>query len=119
MIECRYKNVTKNLDQIFFNHYAVELNSKNILDRLVDDSVFQRFLFSRNMIINRRFLKMRQVMNSTSIIVQFKNDFEWERDEELKNIVYLYDFTSLNLIVYIIYNYVRSFINENEIFIQN
>jgi hypothetical protein len=46
--------VTKSLDQIFFDHYAVELDSKNILDRLVDDDVFQRFLFSRNVIINRR-----------------------------------------------------------------
>jgi hypothetical protein len=31
----------------------------------------------------------------------------------------LCDFTFLDLTVYIIYNYVRSFIDEDEIFIQN
>jgi hypothetical protein len=40
MIECRYRNVTKSLDEISFNYYAVELDSKNVLDRLVDDDVF-------------------------------------------------------------------------------
>jgi hypothetical protein len=40
VIECRYRNVTKSLDQISFNHYAVELYLKNILDRLVDDEIF-------------------------------------------------------------------------------
>jgi hypothetical protein len=81
--------VTKSLDQIFFDYYAVELDSKNILDRLVDDDVFQRFSFSRNVIINRRFLEMRQMMNSTSIIVRLKNELERRRDEELENLVYL------------------------------
>jgi hypothetical protein len=119
VIECRYRNVTKSLDQISFNHYAVELDSKNILDRLVDDSVFQRFSFSRNVIINRRSLEMRQMMNSTSIIVRLKNELEWKQDEELENIVYLCDSISLDLTVYIICNYVRSFINEDEIFTQN
>jgi hypothetical protein len=119
VIECRYRNVTKSLDQISFNHYAVEFDSKNILDRLVDDSVFQRFSFSRDVIINRRSLEMRQMMNSTSVIVRFKNELEWERDKELENVVYLCDSISLDLIVYIIYNYVRSFIDENEIFTQN
>jgi hypothetical protein len=119
VIECRYKNVTKSLDQISFNYYAVELDSKNILDRLVDDSVFQRFSFSRDVIINRRFLEMKQMMNSTSVIVRFRDELEWERDEELENIVYLCDSISLDLTVYIIYNYVRSFIDEDEIFTQN
>jgi hypothetical protein len=76
MIECRYRNVTKSLDQIFFDHYAVELDSKNILDRLVDDSVFQRFSFSRDVIINRRSLEMRQMMNSTSVIVRLRDELE-------------------------------------------
>jgi hypothetical protein len=89
VIECRYKNVTKSLDQISFDHYAVELDSKNILDRLVDDDVFQRFSFSRNVIINRRFLEMRQMMNSTSVIVRLRNELERKRDEELENLVYL------------------------------
>jgi hypothetical protein len=119
VIEYRYKNVTKNLDQISFNHYAIELDSKNIVDRLVNDSVFQRLLFSQDVIINRRSLKMRQMMNSTSIIIRFKDELEWERDKELENIVYLCDSISLDLIVYIICNYVKSFINENEIFTQN
>jgi hypothetical protein len=117
VIECYYKNVTKSLDQISFNHYAIELNSKNILDRLVDDDVFQRFLFSRNVIIHRRFLEMRQMMNSTSIIIRFKNELERRRDEELENLVYLWDSTLLDLIIYNIRNYVRDFINEDEIFI--
>jgi hypothetical protein len=89
VIECRYKNVIKNLDQISFDHYAVELDSKNILDRLVDDDVFQRLSFSRNVIINRRSLEMRQMMNSTSIIVRLKNELERRRDEEFENLVYL------------------------------
>jgi hypothetical protein len=89
MIECRYRNVTKNLNQIFFNYYAIKLNSKNILDRLVNDNVFQRFSFSQNVIINRRFFEMRQMMNSTSIIVRFKNELERKRDKELENLVYL------------------------------
>jgi hypothetical protein len=76
VIECRYRNVTKSLDQISFNHYAVELDSKNILDRLVDDSVFQRLSFSRNVIINRRSLEMRQMMNSTSVIVRLRDELE-------------------------------------------
>jgi hypothetical protein len=119
VIECRYKNVTKNLDQIFFDYYAVELNSKNILDRLVDDSVFQSFSFSRDVIINRRLLEIKQMMNFTSVIVRFRNELEWKRDEELENIVYLCDSIFLDLTVYIICNYVKSFINENEIFTQN
>jgi hypothetical protein len=119
VIECRYRNVTKSLDQIFFNHYAVELDSKNILDRLVDDSVFQRFSFSRDVIINQRFLEIKQMMNSTSVIVRLKDELEWERDEEFENIIYLCDFISLDLTVYIICNYVRSFINKDEIFTQN
>jgi hypothetical protein len=119
VIEYRYKNVTKSLDQIFFDYYAIELNSKNILDRLVDDNVFQRFLFSRNVIINRRFLEMRQMMNFTLIIIQLRNELERRRNEELENLVYLWDFTLLDLIIYIIRNYVRDFINEDEIFIQN
>jgi hypothetical protein len=119
VIECRYKNVTKSLDQIFFNYYAVELDSKNILNRLVNDSVFQRSSFSRDVIINRRLLEMRQMMNFTSVIVRLKNELEWERDKELENIVYLCDSISLDLTVYIICNYVRSFINEDEIFTQN
>jgi hypothetical protein len=119
VIECRYKNVTKSLDQISFDYYAVELNSKNILDRLVDDSVFQRFSFSQDVIINRRFLEMRQIMNFTLVIVRFRDELEWKRDEEFENIVYLCDSTSLDLIVYIICNYVKSFINEDEIFTQN
>jgi hypothetical protein len=68
---------------------CVELDSKNILDRLVDDDVFQRFSFSRNVIINRRFLEMRQMMNSTSVIVRLRNELERRRDEELENLVYL------------------------------
>jgi hypothetical protein len=116
MIECRYRNVTKSLDQISFNHYTVELDSKNIFDRLVDDSVFQRFLFSRDVIINRRSLEMRQMINFTSVIVRLRNELEWKRDEKLENIVYLCDSTSLDLIIYIICNYVRSFIDEDEIF---
>jgi hypothetical protein len=76
MIECRYRNVTKSLDQISFDHYAIELDSKNILDHLVDDSVFQCLLFSRDVIINRRLLEMRQMMNFTSVIVRFKNELE-------------------------------------------
>jgi hypothetical protein len=76
VIECRYRNVTKSLDQISFNHYAVEFDSKNILDRLVDDSVFQRLSFSRDVIINRRSLEMRQMMNFTSIIVRLRNELE-------------------------------------------
>jgi hypothetical protein len=119
MIECRYKNVMKSLDQIFFNHYVVEFDSKNILDRLVDNNVFQRFSFSRNVIINQRFLEMRQMMNFILIIVRFKDKLEWKRDEELENIVYLCDFTLLDLTVYIICNYVKNFINEDEIFTQN
>jgi hypothetical protein len=119
VIECRYKNVTKSFDQISFNHYAIELDSKNILDRLVDNNVFQRSSFSRDVIIHRRSLEIRQMMNSTSVIVRLKNELEWERDEELENIVYLCDFISLDLTVYIICNYIRSFINENEIFTQN
>jgi hypothetical protein len=119
VIECRYRNVTKSLDQISFDHYTIEFDSKNILDRLVDDSVFQRFLFSRDVIINRRFLEMRQMMNFTSVIVRFRDELKWKRDEELENIVYLCDSTSLDLTVYIICNYVRSFINEDEIFTQN
>jgi hypothetical protein len=119
VIECRYKNVTKNLDQISFDYYAVEFDSKNILDRLVDDSVFQRFSFSRDVIINRRLLEMRQMMNSTSIIIRLKNELEWERDKELENIVYLCDSTSLDLTVYIICNYVKNFIDEDKIFTQN
>jgi hypothetical protein len=119
VIEYRYKNMIKSLDQISFDYYAVELDSKTIFDRLVDDSVFQRFSFSRDVIINRRSLEMRQMMNSTSVIVRLKNELEWKRDKELENIVYLCDFISLDLIVYIICNYVKSFINENEIFTQN
>jgi hypothetical protein len=76
VIECRYKNMTKSLDQISFDHYTVEFDSKNILDRLVDDSVFQRFSFSRDVILNRRSLEMKQMMNSTSVIVRFKNELE-------------------------------------------
>jgi hypothetical protein len=116
MIKCRYKNVTKSLDQISFDYYAVEFDSKNILDRLVDDSVFQRLSFSRDVIINRRSLEMRQMMNSTLVIVRLKDELKWERDEELENIVYLCDSTSLDLNVYIICNYVKDFINEDEIF---
>jgi hypothetical protein len=108
--------MTKNLDQIFFNYYAVELDSKNIFDRLVNDNVFQRFLFSRDVIINRRSLEMKQMMNFMSVIVRFRNELEWERDEKLENIIYLCDSISLDLIVYIICNYVKSFINENKIF---
>jgi hypothetical protein len=119
VIECRYRNVTKSLDQISFDHYAVELDSKNILDRLIDDNVFQRLSFSRDVIINRRFLEMRQMMNSTSIIIRLRDELEWRRDEELENIVYLCDSIFLDLTVYIICNYVRSFINEDEIFTQN
>jgi hypothetical protein len=59
MIEYRYRNVTKNLDEISFNYYAVELDLKNVLDCFVDDDVFQNFLFSRDVIINRQFLEMR------------------------------------------------------------
>jgi hypothetical protein len=58
-------------------------------------------------------------MNSTSIIVRFRDELEWERNEEFENIVYLCDFTFLDLTVYIICKYVRSFINEDEIFTQN
>jgi hypothetical protein len=104
---------------IFFDHYAVELDLKNILDRFVDNDVFQRFSFSRNVIINRRLLEIRQMMNFTSIIVRFKNELERRRDEKLENFVYLWDFILFDLIIYIIRNYVRDFINENEIFTQN
>jgi hypothetical protein len=76
VIECRYRNVTKSLDQISFDHYAVEPDSKNILDRLVDDSVFQRPSFSRDVVINRRLLEMRQVMNSTPVIVRLRDEPE-------------------------------------------
>jgi hypothetical protein len=109
----------KSLDQISFNYYAVELNSKNILDRLVDDDVFQRFSFSRNVIINQRFLEMRQMMNSTSVIIRFRNELKRRRNEKLENLVYLWNSTLLDLTIYIIRNYVRDFINEDEIFIQN
>jgi hypothetical protein len=119
IIECRYENVMIYLDQIFFNYYAVELDSKNILDRFIDDDVFQRFLFSRDVIINRRSLRMRQMMNSTLIIIRLKNEFEWKRNETFENIIYLCNFILLNLTVYIICNYVKDFINENEIFTQN
>jgi hypothetical protein len=119
MIECRYRNMIKSLDQISFNHYAVKINSKNILDYLVDDDVFQRFSFSRKVIINRRFLEMRQMMNSTSVIIRLRNELERKRDEELENLVYLWNSIFLDLIIYIIRNYVRDFINENEIFTQN
>jgi hypothetical protein len=88
VIECRYKNVTKSLDQIFFNHYAIELDLKNILDRLVDNDVFQRFSFSRNVIINRQSFEMREMMNFTSVIIRLKNELEWKRNEELENLVY-------------------------------
>jgi hypothetical protein len=111
--------MTKNLDQISFDHYAIELDSKNILDRLVNDSVFQRLSFSRNVIINRRSLEMKQMMNFMLVIVRLKNELEWKQDEEFEDIVYLCDFISLDLIIYIICNYVKSFINENEIFTQN
>jgi hypothetical protein len=119
VIECRYRNVTKSLDQISFDDYAVELDSKNILDRLVNDDVFQRFSFSRNVIINRRLFEMRQMMNSTSVIVRLKNELERRWDEELENLVYLWDFILLDLTIYIIRNYVRDFINEDEILTQN
>jgi hypothetical protein len=119
VIERRYENVTKCLDQISFNYYAVEFDSKNILNRLVDNDVFQRFSFSRDVIIDRRSLKMRQMMNFTSIIVRLKDEFEWRRDETLENIIYLCDFILFDLTIYIICNYVRSFINEDKIFIQN
>jgi hypothetical protein len=59
------------------------------------------------------------MMNSTLVIVRLKNELEWERDEELENIVYLCDSILLDLTVYIICNYVRNFINEDEIFTQN
>jgi hypothetical protein len=104
--------VTKSLNQISFNHYAVKLNSKNILDRFIDNDVVQRFLFSRDVIINRRSLKMRQRMNSMLIIVRFKNELEWRQDEKLENIIYLCDFIFLDLIIYIICNYVNSFITK-------
>jgi hypothetical protein len=119
VIECRYRNVTKSLDQISFDYYAVELDSKNILDRLVDNDVFQRFSFSRNVIINRRSLEMRQMMNFTSVIVRLRNELERKRDEKLENLVYLWDSTLLDLIIYIIRNYVKNFIDEDEIFTQN
>jgi hypothetical protein len=119
VIEYCYRNMTKSLDQISFNYYVIELDSKNILDRLVDNNVFQRFSLSRDVIIHWRFLEIKQMMNSTLIIVRFKDELEWEWNEELENIDYLCDSIFLDLIVYIIYNYVRSFINENEIFTQN
>jgi hypothetical protein len=59
------------------------------------------------------------MMNFTLVIVRLKNELERKRDEELENLVYLWDFTLLDLIIYIIRNYVRDFINEDEIFIQN
>jgi hypothetical protein len=59
------------------------------------------------------------MMNSTSIIVRFWNEFEWKRDEELENLIYLWNFISLDLTIYIIRNYVRDIINEDEIFTQN
>jgi hypothetical protein len=62
---------------------------------------------------------MRQMMNFTSIIVRLRNELEWKRDEELENLVYLWDSILLDLIIYIIRNYVRDFINEDEIFTQN
>jgi hypothetical protein len=119
VIECRYRNLTKSLDEISFNHYVIELHSKNVLDCLVNDDVFQSFSFSRNVIINRRFLKMRQMMNFTSIIVRLWDEFEWRWNEEFDNFVYLWDSTSLDLIIYIIRNYVKDIINEDEIFAQN
>jgi hypothetical protein len=76
VIECRYRNVTKSLDQISFDHYAAEPDSEDILDRLVDDSVFQRPSFSRDVVINRRPLGMRQVMNSTPAIVRLRDELE-------------------------------------------
>jgi hypothetical protein len=59
------------------------------------------------------------MMNSTSIIVRLKNELERKRDEKLENLVYLWNSSFLDLIIYIIRNYVRDFINEDEIFIQN
>jgi hypothetical protein len=59
------------------------------------------------------------MMNSTLIIVRFRDEFEWEWNEELKNLVYLRDSISLDLTIYIIHNYVRDIINENKIFTQN
>jgi hypothetical protein len=56
------------------------------------------------------------MMNSTSVIVRLRDEFEWERDKELENLVYLRNFISLDLIIYIIRNYVRDIINENKIF---
>jgi hypothetical protein len=76
VIECRYRNVTKNLNQISFDHYAVELDSKNVLDRLVDDSVFERLSFSRDVIIHRESLEMKQMMNFTSVIVRLRDELE-------------------------------------------
>jgi hypothetical protein len=59
------------------------------------------------------------MINSTSIIIRLKNELERRRDKELKNLVYLWNFIFLDLIIYIIRNYVKDFIDEDEIFTQN
>jgi hypothetical protein len=59
---------------------------------------------------------MRQMMNSTLVIVRLKNELERRWDKKLENLVYLWDSIVLDLIIYIIRNYIRNFIHEDEIF---